>query len=208
MSSTVQNRAQILSAAEPLFRRFGYRKTTVADIARSAGMAKGSIYLHFSSKEDIFLAILSVKLDAFAAEIHKILSQNGSVQDRLLKALSYFIYEATGSWLQFFPDLQYSLNEDEMIVRALFSQDSYRLSLMETLEGWLVANGGEQRSAIPAEEAAWIVVQALWSTLLRLRTDQKFDYRRYFQGLISTIIPNRRPWPDHESNAEFENQAS
>ncbi len=61
MSSTAeQRREQILSAAERLFRHYGFAKTTVADIARRAGIGVGTVYLDFSSKEGI-AAALSVR---------------------------------------------------------------------------------------------------------------------------------------------------
>ena len=40
-------RDTILDAADGLIQRFGYQKTTVDDIAREAGIGKGTIYLHF-----------------------------------------------------------------------------------------------------------------------------------------------------------------
>ena len=43
----------ILDAADRMFLRYGYRKTTIEDIAREAGIGKGSVYLHFQSKEEI-----------------------------------------------------------------------------------------------------------------------------------------------------------
>jgi len=38
--------------------RWGYDKTTIDDVARHAGVAKGTIYLHWSSREDLFAALL------------------------------------------------------------------------------------------------------------------------------------------------------
>lgn len=46
-------RQTILDAADRMFLRYGYRKTTIEDIAREAGIGKGSVYLHFQSKEEI-----------------------------------------------------------------------------------------------------------------------------------------------------------
>src|SRR4026209_392358 len=46
----------ILDATDRLLARFGYRKMTVEDIAVEAGIGKGTIYLHFSSKEEVVLS--------------------------------------------------------------------------------------------------------------------------------------------------------
>ncbi len=58
--SRQQERAQrILDAASELIQRWGYRKTTVDDIAKLAGVAKGTIYLHWKTREELFLALLT-----------------------------------------------------------------------------------------------------------------------------------------------------
>lgn len=49
---------RILDAAADLFVHFGYDKTTVDDIARTAGVSKGAIYLHFKSKDELFEGLL------------------------------------------------------------------------------------------------------------------------------------------------------
>ncbi|HYO92770.1 MAG TPA: helix-turn-helix domain-containing protein [Pyrinomonadaceae bacterium] len=48
----------ILNAARCVFARQGYAETVVDDIAGQAGIAKGTLYLYFKSKEDIYLAAL------------------------------------------------------------------------------------------------------------------------------------------------------
>jgi AcrR family transcriptional regulator len=53
MSTEPNRRERILSAAERLFQHYGPGKTTMADIARECGIAVGSVYLDFSSKEEI-----------------------------------------------------------------------------------------------------------------------------------------------------------
>lgn len=46
----------ILEAADRLLARYGYRKMTIDDLAREAGIGKGTVYLHFRSKEDVVLS--------------------------------------------------------------------------------------------------------------------------------------------------------
>jgi len=47
----------IINAAENQFIRFGFRKTTMEDIAKAAGIGKATLYYYFKNKEDIFAAM-------------------------------------------------------------------------------------------------------------------------------------------------------
>src|SRR5215470_6020227 len=49
---------RILDAAATLLVRWGYRKTTIDDVAREAGVAKGTIYLHWRDKNELFRAAI------------------------------------------------------------------------------------------------------------------------------------------------------
>ena len=53
-----QRAERILDAAAELMLRWGYNKTTIDDIARQAGVAKGTIYLHWKTREDLFTALM------------------------------------------------------------------------------------------------------------------------------------------------------
>ena len=54
---TEQRRAEILAAALHLFSSKGFYDTTMEEVAREAGVAKGTIYLYFQSKEHLLLAL-------------------------------------------------------------------------------------------------------------------------------------------------------
>lgn len=54
----------ILNAADARFTDYGYRKTTMAEIASDAGMSVGNLYRHFSNKEAIAAACMKRKLQA------------------------------------------------------------------------------------------------------------------------------------------------
>lgn len=55
-------RQAILHAACELFKEKGYQPLTVADVAKRAGLSKGTIYVYFQTKEDMFLHILESNL--------------------------------------------------------------------------------------------------------------------------------------------------
>jgi AcrR family transcriptional regulator len=59
MRDSVQTRSTrdaILDATDRLLARYGYKKMTIDDLAQEVGIGKGSVYLHFSSKEEIALS--------------------------------------------------------------------------------------------------------------------------------------------------------
>lgn len=48
----------MLAAAGELIQRWGYDKTTVEDVAKAAGIAKGTVYLHWKTRDALFVAVL------------------------------------------------------------------------------------------------------------------------------------------------------
>jgi AcrR family transcriptional regulator len=52
----------ILSVADKLFSRFGFHKTSMDEIAKISRKAKGSLYYHFASKEELFKEVVSVEM--------------------------------------------------------------------------------------------------------------------------------------------------
>jgi AcrR family transcriptional regulator len=71
-SSRREARAQrILNAAASLILRWGYQKTTIDDIARQAGVAKGTIYLHWKTREELFEALITREKIEMAQDIRQ-----------------------------------------------------------------------------------------------------------------------------------------
>ncbi|MGI9058658.1 MAG: TetR/AcrR family transcriptional regulator [Ktedonobacteraceae bacterium] len=58
-SKREQRADRILDAAAELIMRWGYNKTTIDDIARQAGVAKGTVYLHWKTRDDLFWTLLA-----------------------------------------------------------------------------------------------------------------------------------------------------
>lgn len=73
----------ILDATDRLLARFGYRKMTVEDIAAEAGIGKGTIYLHFSSKEEVVLSHIDRIVERLQERLREIASSDAPAADRL-----------------------------------------------------------------------------------------------------------------------------
>src|SRR4249920_2581988 len=59
-----ETRAKIFAAATQLFAQNGYHATTVADIASAAGVAKGTFFVHFPSKDAVIGALVRIQTGA------------------------------------------------------------------------------------------------------------------------------------------------
>lgn len=68
----------ILSAALEIFAEKGYHDTTVDDIAKRAGIAKGSIYRYFPSKEALFNELIESRIQNLDSSIEQIIEETGN----------------------------------------------------------------------------------------------------------------------------------
>ena len=79
----MNRREQLVEAALRLFRRYGFRKTTVEEIAAEAGVGKGSVYLEFRSKEEIFFALVEEHERAILAEVRQVADSRRKLPQKL-----------------------------------------------------------------------------------------------------------------------------
>jgi AcrR family transcriptional regulator len=81
----------IVLAGLQLFTQYGYRKTSIDDIARAAQVAKRTVYLHFENKAAVFLAILGYLGDQVRQRCAAAERAGGTAVDRLTALLdAYF----------------------------------------------------------------------------------------------------------------------
>jgi AcrR family transcriptional regulator len=77
----------ILDAALKLFSQYGYRRTSIDDIARAAEIAKGTVYLSFKSKEDIFRGLSRSLIERMDADVEEARATGESIDERLVAVL-------------------------------------------------------------------------------------------------------------------------
>src|ERR1700757_3625640 len=80
----------IVLAALELFTRYGYRKTSIDDIAQAAQVAKRTVYLHFENKAAVFLAILEYLADQVRQACTAAELAAGTAVDRLAGMLAAY----------------------------------------------------------------------------------------------------------------------
>ena len=118
-----ERRNEILDAAEKLFAGKGYIKTTINDILQEVGIAKGTFYYYFKSKEEVMDAVAERYID-MGTEAVKIVAE-----DKKLTALEKFRILLT-------KDITKSENKDEILEEFHQAGDAqmHQKSLLMTIE--------------------------------------------------------------------------
>ena len=80
-------RNELLDAVDRLLGRYGYGKMSIADVAREAGIGKGTVYLFFPSKEELVLSAIDRIAERLLAEARAIADGPGPVIARLRRCL-------------------------------------------------------------------------------------------------------------------------
>ena len=105
-------RSQMLENGYSLIKRFGLKKTTIEDVTRSSGVAKGTFYNFFKTKEEFIYQIVVYKRKLVRERNLEMVSANGGVIDkRLMRSLLYFIISGDYNLLAY-------LSHDDMAMLA------------------------------------------------------------------------------------------
>ncbi|MFN3967089.1 MAG: TetR/AcrR family transcriptional regulator [Endomicrobiia bacterium] len=78
-----EKRNKIIQASINVFVKKGFFKTQMEDIAREAGVAKGTLYLYFKSKEELFASFFENIFEQAFSDIEKIKNMSASAIDKL-----------------------------------------------------------------------------------------------------------------------------
>ena len=86
VESQAQTRDELLAAAARVFKRRGYERASIAEIADEAGYSHGAVYSNFAGKEDLFLALYEQWVAQRVAEIEATWSEDGDPAARAKEA--------------------------------------------------------------------------------------------------------------------------
>jgi AcrR family transcriptional regulator len=80
-------RTRILDAAQSLFLRYGVKRTALDDVVREAGIAKGTLYLYFPSKDALFAAIAERLCAEVLSKAEEAIASSSSITPRIVGCL-------------------------------------------------------------------------------------------------------------------------
>ena len=87
----MNKKTQIINAAVEIFAKEGLERGKIADIAKQAGIGKGTIYEYFKSKDEIFGAIENMFIDDSIAQIERLAKSNKSPKTQIEGIFNYSV---------------------------------------------------------------------------------------------------------------------
>ncbi|ETW23782.1 TetR/AcrR family transcriptional regulator [Mycobacterium gastri] len=193
-----QRRDQIMAAAKGVFARKGFHATTIADIAKQAGLAYGLIYWYFESKDDLFHSLMAAEEDALRAHLARAMgAAGGSADSAGGEALFRAGVQAT---FEFF-------EADKATVKLLF-RDAHALGdrfekylggiyerFIDDLETVIVAaqERGEVIAAPPRMVAYTLAALVGQLAHRRLSTDDGVTAAQVAEFVVSLVLDGLRP---------------
>lgn len=79
----LQHREEILCAAERVFAEKGYFQATMSEVARGAEFSVGNLYLHFSTKEELYQQLVTERMEALRRYVHEAMAHARGPQAKL-----------------------------------------------------------------------------------------------------------------------------
>jgi AcrR family transcriptional regulator len=159
----------ILKAARRLFFDNGFRPVTVESIAKKAELSKGSIYLYFKSKEEIYTQILLSDIDKFHEHFKDLHQKSTSASEAITKFAIIYV------------DL--FLNDRELFrILMTFMLHTNAMNLPEDLNNHIIKSTNKNISTIE-EIFRYGIEQGEFSPTINLRLS-----RNAFWGLLNGII--------------------
>lgn len=123
-----EKKRQIIEAAMKCFAEKGYRSTSIQDIADALGMAKGSLYFYFKSKEDLLVSICKHHFELMFKDFRANMEDSGlPPRDKLIRqiVLNYNHLVDHGDFLKMLLQERFEFNEE--IHKVIFAMRGYSL---------------------------------------------------------------------------------
>ena len=150
----------ILDGVDTLLARYGYRKMTMEDLAQEVGIGKGTVYLHFPSKEELVLAHIDRIVDRLLERLREIGREPVAPRERLRRMLIarvMFRFDSVGHYTQSLNDLLSALRQSFLVRRQRHFQKEVGV-FAEALEE------GRAAGALRFDDAKSTAQALLWAT--------------------------------------------
>jgi AcrR family transcriptional regulator len=185
---------EILKAALECFAESGFAATRLDEIAARAGVTKGTLYLYFQSKEDIFKSVVREEIVKNIARVEEIAADSSHSSTETLKQMFSF-------WAQIFLTTQIGALPKLILSEGRKFPEISRFYMEEVIQRAFRILGGVLQRGIDRGEFRVVDVEnavkcliapaifsVLWKHSLEPHTDKKLDVELLFQTHFDLIL--------------------
>jgi len=133
MMDDIDVKNRIIEVAQDIFKRYGFRKSTMDEIAAAAGKGKSTLYHYFKSKEEVFAAVIEKESNTMFRELNKIITANIDCKTKIKKYITTrmeLINELSNLYSAIKADY---LNHFNFIQKYRVKYDEYELLFIEQI---------------------------------------------------------------------------
>ena len=193
-----RTRTRILDAASDLFLERGYARTTMKDIADSAGVARDTVHAVFGSKARVLTALIDLRLvpDGSVASVRErpdALAVRDEVDQRKqIELFASFIAGVSTPLRPVFEILRTASAVEPEMAQVFEEMDRFRMKNMQTYARWIAARGPLRVSTRRAGEIIWTLASPDVGRMLcdELGWTQTQHARWLSDTLTRTLLPD------------------
>lgn len=191
--------AELLAAALDLFVERGYAATRLDDVATRAGVSKGTLYLYFDNKEELFKAVVRENVVARISQTRELARRFRGPREELLREL------VQRWWQQYGQTSASGLSKLVMAESGNFPEIA-RFFIDEVIHPWhrlygeVIADGIQRGEFRPVDVeyfvhvlTAPLVMLTLWSRSFGASSPRELDAGRYLATAVDTTVAALRP---------------
>lgn len=151
---------RILDAAVKVFARKGFFQSKVAEIAREAGVADGTIYLYFKNKDDLLISIFEVKMEQVISSFRSAIEELASAREKLAGLIRMHLAEFHAN-----PDLA-AVFQVELRQSSRFMHESDKTQLKRYLDLVTeIIEQGQKEGVFRRDISAGLIKRLIFGTL-------------------------------------------
>jgi TetR/AcrR family transcriptional regulator, fatty acid metabolism regulator protein len=188
MTKKKLRKQQIMQAAVEVFGKSSYQNANISEIARTAGIAEGTIYQYFKNKQDLFFSIGMERTKDFCREVDSTLEGVTGTVDKIKKLVWYYLY-----YFKTNPDYVRSLMLEMRVSRDFVKSRSYRSFRAFSKQVMVILKEGQEegiiRSDIDVDLAQHLLLGTLEHVVTRwLLKSEKYDVLKCHEQISELIL--------------------
>lgn len=181
---TQNKEEKVLTAAREVFMRYGFKRATMSDLADAAQMSRPALYLIFSSKEEVFRALVTQIFTELLREVREGVSQHEEVADQLTCAFEVWCVRPF-EMIQVSPDAKDILESgyefaNEITVQAFADFEHILSDVLRPLVGF------QADPPLSTEQLAHILTTA--AVGFKESASSAVQIRQLIKGLITIVL--------------------